>query len=80
MERVDVSLCQTVLDQLADYLDRELTPEGMRVIQLHLERCGRCAAAFAGEAVLLRGIRSRLQQVSVPSRLLDRLSRALERA
>lgn len=34
--------CESVMRQLWDYLDQELTPERMAAIREHLELCQRC--------------------------------------
>ena len=71
--------CGQVLDQLSDYLDRELEPQARAQLEDHLRGCEGCAR-FGGElAATVRGLRAHLQADRMPSGFRDRLRDALER-
>jgi len=48
--------CESVMRQLWDYLDKELTPERMAAIKAHLAMCGRCHPQAEFERSFLRAI------------------------
>ena len=62
--------CEESLRRLDDYVDRNLSPEEQRLVQIHLRECLRCAREFSFEASLIEGLRIRLQRLSLPPRLL----------
>jgi mycothiol system anti-sigma-R factor len=39
--------CQEAIEKLVEYLDGELTPEGLGRLEAHLEACAPCRAYFA---------------------------------
>jgi anti-sigma factor (TIGR02949 family) len=77
MDRYD---CEHVFKRLDDYLDRELTPQEMKLIEEHLEICAWCAETYQFQAEVLNAVRSRLQRIPTSSRLLAKVSSALKKA
>ncbi len=72
--------CEEAFRQLDDFLDRELQPEEMRLIEEHLEICAACTREFTFEASVLSGIRRKLPRLAAPPDLLSRISAQLTRA
>lgn len=62
--------CEDSLRRLDEYVDRTLSPEELRRVEEHLAGCLRCAEEFRFEVTLVRGIRARLQRLTVPPSLL----------
>jgi anti-sigma factor (TIGR02949 family) len=62
--------CDAILRQLDDYIDRELSPDDMRVVERHIEQCLRCADLCRFEISLVQQIRTRLRQVRLPGHLV----------
>jgi hypothetical protein len=80
MAPVDRYTCQETFERLNDYLDRELTPDEMRLVIEHLEVCAFCALEFKFEARLLQEVRARLHAIPAPPSLLDKVRDALAHA
>jgi anti-sigma factor (TIGR02949 family) len=80
MAQIDRYTCEETIRRLDDYLDRELTPYEMQLVQEHLELCALCASEYAFEASALERVRDKLQRIPAPADLLARVSRALESA
>jgi anti-sigma factor (TIGR02949 family) len=77
MRRIDRYTCQETFQRLNDYLDRELSPEEMRLVREHLEVCAYCLLEFQFEASLLRDVRAKLRSVPAPKDLVSRVLGAL---
>ena len=69
--------CESVLRQLWDFLDGELTPERTADIRLHIEVCQRCYPHFQFERSFLDAISARRRSHSDPERLRAMLHQAL---
>jgi anti-sigma factor (TIGR02949 family) len=80
MAQIDRYTCEETIRRLDDYLDRELTPHEMELVQEHLEVCAACASEYAFEASALERLRDKMQRIPAPVDLLAKVSRALERA
>jgi anti-sigma factor (TIGR02949 family) len=80
MAQIDRYTCEETIRRLDDYLDRELTPHEMQLVQEHLEVCAVCASEYAFEASALERVREKLQRIEAPADLRAKVSRALERA
>jgi anti-sigma factor (TIGR02949 family) len=80
MARIDRYTCQETFEHLDDYLDRELSPEEMRLVVEHLEVCAYCILEFQFEARLLQEMRAKVRALPAPSGLLDKVRGALARA
>jgi anti-sigma factor (TIGR02949 family) len=80
MAQIDRYTCEETIRRLDDYLDRELTPHEIQLVNEHLAVCAACASEYAFEARTLERLRDKLQRIAVPGDLLAKVSRALERA
>jgi hypothetical protein len=80
MARIDRYTCQETFERLNDYLDRELTPDEMRLVIEHLEVCAFCALEFKFEARLLQEVRAKLHAIPAPPGLLGKVRGALAQA
>jgi anti-sigma factor (TIGR02949 family) len=78
--RIDRYTCAEAVRRLDDFLDRELSPEEMRLVRAHLGTCAFCAAEFGFEASLLAELRPKLARISAPAGLTERVFRALAAA
>jgi anti-sigma factor (TIGR02949 family) len=78
--RLDRTTCEETFRRLDDYLDRELTPDEMRVIQDHLRECAACSREFVFEASIIQAVRGKLRRLDAPPALLNRISREISRA
>jgi anti-sigma factor (TIGR02949 family) len=69
--------CQTVMRQLWDYLDGELTPDRVEAIEDHLKMCARCYPQYEFERTFLDQVGKLRREHShldgLRSRLLDAL-------
>jgi anti-sigma factor (TIGR02949 family) len=72
------AVCEAILRQLDDYVDRALSPSDMRMVERHIEDCLRCAGRYRFEVSLIRELRSRLQRISVPGDLVTRIRLRLD--
>lgn len=77
MRPIDRYHCEETFRRFDDYLDRELTPDEMALIQEHLEHCERCARELRFEESVLREVRAKVNRIPMPEGLLSRISRAL---
>jgi anti-sigma factor (TIGR02949 family) len=78
MDRLDRCTCEEALRRLEDFLDRELAPEEMRRVQVHLDTCAACTSQYRFEAQLLDGLREKIRRISLPGELRERISRRLD--
>lgn len=69
--------CESVMRQLWDYLDGELTSDRMTAIRGHIELCKRCYPQYEFEQSFLAAVAARGQQHSAPQQLRARVSDAL---
>ena len=61
--------CDEVLRRLDDYVDRALSEDEIRRVDIHLAECLACATATRFERALIDGIRLRLRRIAVPAEL-----------
>jgi anti-sigma factor (TIGR02949 family) len=80
MRRIDRYTCQETFSRLNDYLDRELSPEEMRLVEEHLAVCAYCVLEFAFEANVLREVRTKVQSIQAPEGLMSKVMGALAQA
>jgi len=78
MAQIDRYTCEETIRRLDDYLDRELTPHEMQLVNEHLEVCAMCASEYAFEARALERLCDKLSRLSAPADLMAKVSRALE--
>lgn len=71
--------CEEAFRRLDDFLDRELSPEEMALVQQHLDVCAGCAREFEFERSVLTGVRAKLRQIDVPASLQARIAALMER-
>ena len=69
--------CESVMRQLWDYLDRELTPDRMAAIRAHLELCKRCYPQYEFERSFLEAVGGSMREHSNLEGLRARLMIAL---
>ena len=70
--------CESVMRELWDYLDDELTPERMTAVRAHLDVCKRCYPQYEFERSFLAALAARAPQHSAPARVQARVLAALE--
>jgi len=80
MPILNLYTCKEALQRLDDYLDRELSPREMQLVQRHLKICHECSKKFAFEAELITQVRVKLQRIDLPSGLMERLSQTLSQS
>ncbi len=71
--------CHDMVTRLDDYVDRNLDPEEIRRVEVHLAGCIGCAREYRFEASLLQGIRDRLRRIAVPAGLREAIHHRLDR-
>jgi anti-sigma factor RsiW len=69
--------CREALQRLDDYIDRELAPEEIELIERHLKICHACTRKFATETGFVREVRRTLDRLALPSDLLGSISHRL---
>jgi anti-sigma factor (TIGR02949 family) len=69
--------CESVMRQLWDYLDGELTSDRMTAIRTHLELCKRCYPQYEFEQSFLAAVGAHRRQHSDPPRMRARVADAL---
>jgi len=74
MSRLD---CEQALDHLQDYLKRELTPELVLEVRVHLDRCRDCAGYARFEERFLQMLETRARREICPKELRARILAAL---
>jgi anti-sigma factor (TIGR02949 family) len=77
---LDEYTCEEAFRRLDDYLDRELAPRELALVEQHLQVCARCAHEFRFEARVLERVRQNLQRVAAPPGLKERVQAALRAA
>lgn len=70
--------CEDVFRRLDDFLDRELTPAEMMLVQAHLDSCAQCASEHRFERRVLDDVRAKLGRIKAPHGLLQRVRQVLE--
>lgn len=69
--------CDTVMRQLWDFLDEELTPDRMEAIREHLKMCERCHPHAEFERSFLRAVAKVRRDHSNPASAAQRVREAL---
>lgn len=77
MTRLD---CEEALAHLHDYLKRELTPDLVAEVRIHLDRCRDCADYAHFEESFLSMLEKRGAKVTCPNELRARIVAALRAA
>ena len=74
MSRLD---CEQALVHLQDYVKRELTPELVAEVRIHLEQCRDCAGYARFEESFLLMLEIRVRRETCPKALRERILAAL---
>jgi anti-sigma factor (TIGR02949 family) len=74
MNRLD---CEDALAHLQDYLKRELTPDLVVEVRVHLERCRACSGYARFEESFLLMLETRVGRESCPKEVRARILAAL---
>lgn len=69
--------CDSVMRQLWDYLDGELTPDREEAVRAHLSMCGRCHPQQDFEQSFLRALSASRREHSRPDDIKSRVLAAL---
>jgi anti-sigma factor (TIGR02949 family) len=77
---LDRITCESAFRRLDDFLDRQLSPDEMRLVEEHLHICAECTREFTFEASVLAGVRQKLASIAVPGDLLARISAQINRS
>lgn len=77
MATLDRYTCEDVFRRLDDYVDRELSPREVELVNEHLKLCAWCAAEYRFEESVIRQVRDKVAHISVPTGLLARISQKL---
>jgi anti-sigma factor RsiW len=78
MKPLDFFTCEETFRRVEDYVDRELSPDELRLVEEHLQVCARCAHEFDFESAVLNDVRKRLTRIQVSPSIRQRVARALE--
>ena len=78
MESVDRYTCEHVFERLDEFIDRELTPDEMRLVQEHLEVCAWCIGQYEFNKSVLLHVKQKVQRIAAPPGLIERISAALD--
>ena len=79
MTKLNRSNCEEAFRRLDDYLDRELSPHEILLIEEHLRICDWCAREFNFETSVLHGLKQRLRKIEAPPGLVARVLSNLRR-
>jgi anti-sigma factor (TIGR02949 family) len=72
--------CAETFRRLADYLDKELTAEEIRLVEAHLEQCEMCASEYRFEGSLLRDLKEKARAGAAPPELRASVEKLLQQA
>ena len=70
--------CQSVMRQLWDFLDGELSASRVEAIEEHLKMCARCYPQYEFERTFLDQVGRLRREHSDPARLREQLLKSLE--
>ena len=71
--------CKEALARLDDYVDRELAPDELRLVERHLRICVGCAQKYRFEEGFVRDVRSKIAQLETPADLMALIRADLQR-
>jgi len=77
VSKLDRYRCEEVFRRMDDFLDRELKPAEVPLVEKHLETCVACASEYAYEQAVLDIVREKLRRVALPSEVRERITRRL---
>jgi anti-sigma factor (TIGR02949 family) len=73
MTKLNRSNCEEAFRRLDDFLDRQLSPQEMLLIEEHLRICDWCTREFNFEASVLHGLKRKLRQIDMPPDLVAKV-------
>lgn len=77
---LDRLTCEQTFARLNDYLDRELSPDEIRLVEEHIATCAACAQEYRFEESLLREVRDKLRRIAMPPEVYQRIAERLAAA
>lgn len=76
----DMLDCESVMRQLWDYLDQQLTPDTMQAIHMHLDHCQRCRPQAEFRRAFERAVAGAREEAGDTDALRERIRLALRKA
>jgi anti-sigma factor (TIGR02949 family) len=70
--------CHETFERIDDYLDRELSGEEMELVRTHVKACEVCAKVFHFEGAVVSAVREKLESVSLPDGLKQKVLTSLQ--
>jgi mycothiol system anti-sigma-R factor len=70
--------CDETIAKLYEYLDRELSPDERREVEVHLSRCPPCREHFRFEYNVLSVIGKRCRETAAPAPLVEKVRKMCE--
>jgi mycothiol system anti-sigma-R factor len=77
MSPLDRYTCEEVFRRMDEYLDRELAPNEVALVRVHLETCAACAEEYAFEEGVLTTLKAKLRRTAVPAELREHIAKQL---
>jgi anti-sigma factor (TIGR02949 family) len=77
---VDRYSCEEVFRRLDAFVDRELRPDELALVEAHIATCEACAREYRFESRVLGDVRGKLRRIDVPPSLSARIATALRAA
>jgi len=71
--------CKEALARLDDFVDRELAPDELRLVERHMRICVGCAQKYRFEEGFVREVRSKIEHLETPADLMARIRADLQR-
>ena len=71
--------CKEALARLDDFVDRELAPDELRLVERHMRICVGCAQKYRFEEGFVREVRAKIEQLETPADLMARIRIDLQR-
>jgi mycothiol system anti-sigma-R factor len=75
---MSLGACNSLLDNLYQLLDGELSPDQVDHFQSHLEECSECLERLGVELHFTLLVRGRCSQEKVPPQVIERIRYALQ--
>ncbi len=77
MSSEDSYSCEDVFRRLDDYVDRELEPGEINLLERHLKVCEACLREYEFEMSVISTVKQKVQNLPAPPDLMKRISAAL---
>lgn len=72
--------CREAVSHLEAFLDRELAPDEVQLVQEHLALCVTCTREYQFESAVVQDLKAKLRRIAVPRDFIDRLCASLRTA